>query len=123
MSEDRRTKAQLIAALTRLEGDFERIVQRNAELHGQLADKPVRVPEAEALAGCVRALDPIAKKIQRDVYGISQMANVEVEQVVRHLMGRYNLKLVERLVEPCSRKHLDEASESDLINRIRGEYR
>lgn len=121
MSEDRRTKAQLVEALTRSEAEFERLEKRNEELHAQLADKPAVVPEADALAGCIRSLDRIAEKRSAGYgYGSDVRGNLGVEMVIRHLIGRYGLALVERTVEPCGRKHLDDASDSELIERLRG---
>lgn len=121
MSEDRRTKAQLIAALEQQANEFNRLIERNSELHSQVAAQAVPdVAEASALAGCIRALDPIAKT-RRDGYGFSQQqSSREVEHVVRHLVGRYGLDLVERTMIPCDRRHLDEANDAELIERLRG---
>ena len=120
MSEDRRTKAQLIREIEDVRGELENTRAQNAKLQ-QLVEKPVAVPEADALAGCIRSLDRIAEKRQAGYgYGSDVRGSLGVEMVVRHLIGRYGLALVERSVEPCGRKHLDEASDPELIERLRG---
>lgn len=56
MSEDRRTKAQLLEALEQAELRLVNALERL----DKVPPAPNRVPEADALAACIRALDALA---------------------------------------------------------------
>lgn len=88
MSEDRRTKAQLVEALNKANRDL-------LDAERRIPSAPSPVPAASALAGCIRALDPLVK---RDSYGHGP-ASAEVEQVIRYLVGRYRLDLAENWMD------------------------
>ena len=111
MSEDRRTKAQILEELAETK-------IRLAAAQNRIPDAPKAIPVANALAGCIRALDLIPPA-KASMYA-SPAASSEVAHVLRHLMTRYGVDLTERVTEPCDRRHVDEATDTELIERIRG---
>lgn len=114
MSEDRRTKSQILAELAKAQ---ETIVNLESRIPGA----PTPVPVATALQGAIRALDPIAKQERSSLYSDRTIgASQELIGVMKHLLHRYGVDLTERTVEPCDRRHLDDASETELISRLRG---
>lgn len=117
MNDDRRTKSQLLTELERA----------HAALAAAEAKTPAPiepVPAAQALAGCIRALDLLPKRRTTDPYLRNEpvVDRGEIENILRHLMSRYGVDLVERTTEPCARDHLDDASDAALIDRIRGRF-
>lgn len=116
MTDDRRTKSQILAELDKVQAALDAVEAK--------APKPLEaVPAAQALAGCIRALDLIPKKRTPNTYnGESQPDRAEVANVLRHLMSRYGVDLTVRTVEPCARVHLEDASDDVLIDRIRGRF-
>lgn len=106
MSADRRTKAQLVTELKRAEA---RIDELDA-VKSITIEAPARVPEAETLADCVRALDRLTAHRERWQTGS------EVSRVLRSLADRYGVELfrTEVQVQECSRAHLDEMDGATL---------
>jgi hypothetical protein len=116
MTDDRRTKAQILADLAKSD-------KENMELRERIASQPALpspVPVAVALQGAIRALDPIAKSPSRSLYTDSEVrATADLVGVMKHLLHRYQVDLVEHRTEPCNRQHLDEATEQELVSQLR----
>lgn len=113
MTDDRRTKAQILAELAKAEDQI-------ASLEARFPAAPQPVPVAAALQGAIRALDPIAKSGSRTLYADSEIrATADLVGVMKHLLHRYSVDLVEHRMAPCTRPHLDDATEADLISQLR----
>lgn len=106
MNEDRRTKAQLLEQLAKVE-------QEVSALRGRIVPAPARVPEAEALAGCIRALDQL--KGAGSSYGVS----AEVRRTIIALCEKYGIERVEKITEPCTRRHVEDLSAMDVFTAVR----
>jgi hypothetical protein len=116
MTEDRRTKAQILDELANAQktiGDLEKRIPAPLNV----------VPAASALAGCIRALDTIPASRSRNSYDSNPGPDArEVTHVLQHLIARYGVDLTERVVEPCARVHLDDAPDAVVIDRLRGRF-
>lgn len=113
---DRRTKEQIIEELDKAQRQI-------AALEAKIPSPPVNVPVAAALAGAIRALDPLAKtKAGYSAYDDQKRLNATTELVgvMKHLLHRYGIDLTERTTEPCERRHLDDVTDAELIDRLRG---
>lgn len=117
MNDDRRTKAQIVAELASANKTI-------VELQTRIAPQPQAVPEASALAGCIRALDAIPAERSNGYSSISDKAPSPsaVRNVLEHLMRRYRVDLTVHTTEPCARVHLDDADDAVLIDRLRGRF-
>lgn len=116
MNDDRRTKAQILAELELSQKTIE-------DLRGMIVRPPEPVPAALALAGCIRAIDAIPKvKPSSGYYGTEggHQNVIEITNVLRHLIARYGVDVTERVTEPCSKHHLDDATDAELLERLRG---
>lgn len=114
MNDDRRTKAQI---LSELESANKKIV----ELQQRIPETPRVVPVASALSGCIRALDAIPAPRARNSWDQNNGPDAtEVAHVLRHLIHRYGVDLIERRTEPCARPHLEDATDTELIAQLRG---
>lgn len=103
----RHTKTQLIEELESYRGEQKRLTdQLNA-----VPAPPKPVPEATALAGCIRALDLLNGETPNrgyfDPFNV-RAGQRSVEQLLRLLAARYSVNLIEVHVEPCQREHVDE---------------
>lgn len=117
-TEDRRTKAQLLSELEDARELLRTVNEQNQELE-RSKTRVEPVPVASALAGCVRALDVIAVQ-QNSSYNSSRgLSRDDVVNVIAHLIARYQVDLTVRVVESCSRPHLDDASDEALIATLR----
>jgi len=103
MTEDRRTKAQLLEELA----ETRKRLAESESTKSVTIELPERVPEAEALAGCVRALNAIAERGQYG--GVPNGDRAAAARVLRSLADRYGVQVFTREVvtEPCSRTHVD----------------
>lgn len=112
---DRRTKEQILTELTTAQ-------RKVTELEAKIPAPAPQVPVANALAGAIRALDGLAKAQQDYGYGSEKRltASEDLVGVLKHLLHRYSVDLTSRTVEPCDRPHLEDASDAELIDRIRG---
>lgn len=116
MNEDRRTKAQILLELERVQVELH-------DLEKRIPEPPRVVPVASALAGCIRALDAIPPtKIPAGYQSEPRPDKAQISHVLRHLMSRYDIDLTERTTEPCSRVHIDDVSDEVLFDRIRGRF-
>lgn len=112
MTDDRRTKAQILDELAKAEESI-------AELKQRIPSPPAPVPVAVALQGAIRALDPIANQ-RTSLYSSAEVrASADLVGVMKHLLHRYSIDLVEHRVAPCDRRHLDEANEAELVSQLR----
>lgn len=112
---DRRTKAQLLEELGEARENLKLINSRNRELERAV---PAKVEVADALAGCIRALEPLATR--RSGYNIGfESTGTELGSVIKHLIDRYHLDLTVRVTEPCHRQHIEDASSDDLVRALR----
>lgn len=113
MTDDRRTKAQILDELQRAQKKLD-------EYENRPVVRPDRVPAADALAGCIRALEPLTRESSRSGYGYDRSPKFpELENVLRHLTERYGVDLTVRTVEPCNRPHVDDATDELLIHALR----
>lgn len=91
----------------------------------RLATLP-KVLEADALAGCIRALDPIKEANSRSSNSYNAFSSeraaweTPVRRLLVHLADRYGVSLIERTTEPCSRQHLDEVDPVTFTSALRG---
>lgn len=116
MTDDRRTKAQIVAELASANKTI-------VDLQAQIVPSPPVVPVAAALAGCIGALDALPKKRSSNLYlDGGEPDRGEVANILRHLMSRYGVDLTVHTVEPCQRVHLDDAADDVLIDRLRGRF-
>lgn len=98
---DRRTKAQLLERLDELG-------QQLAELSAEKAQHQKANPavhEADALRGCVRALDVLLPATNQ--YN-APTGTAAIGRLLRLLAAKYGVPLVEVQVRDCARKHVDE---------------
>lgn len=114
----RHTKAQLIEEIESYRGEQKKLVEQlNA-----VPPAPKAVPEAVALAGCIRALDILNGETPNrghfDPFNV-RAGQRAVEQLLRMLASRYGVDLVEVQVEPCRRSHVDEMDLSFVADAIR----
>lgn len=112
MSDDRRTKAQLVAELERAEREA-------SELRARVPVSPARVPEADALADCIRALDGI-KSGQSYSYGSKDPH--AVRRTILALCEKYGIQREERVTEPCERRHVEDMNAVDVISAVRRDF-
>jgi hypothetical protein len=109
MSEDRRTKAQLLAEIERLEE-----ARREDKRRAVNVTVPEHVPEAEALAQCIRALDPLDSR-SRSVYDPAASRG-SIARLLKSLADKYGVEVfrTEHSIEPCERPHLDDLDPAAL---------
>lgn len=121
---DRRTKAEL---LHRIE-ELEKIVDNPPIPEAPLV---VEVPEATALAACVRALDALKDSHRNSVSGarsnyttfgidLSPRRHTDIERVLRLLADRYDIPLVEVETRECTRPHVDELNPQAVKDSLLG---
>lgn len=115
MTEDRRTKAQLLEALATAEKRADDLKDREVYVPAAVA----RVPEADALASCVRALDPL--NTNSGGYGDDSKRGA-IERILHTLAAKYRVQTftTEIRLEPCSRDHIDNIDPMYLADSIRG---
>lgn len=110
-----KTKRELIEEI-----DF--LKERLMESRDKEAPPPKRVPEAEALAACIRALDALEEENSRArPYSFSSPGRGEATgRVLRMLASRFGIELftVDVRHEPCSDAHVHEASTADLVRAL-----
>jgi glutathione S-transferase len=112
MTDDRRTKAQILDELTRVQA-------RLTEFENRPVARVERIPAADALAGCIRALEPLARDSSQSGYSYNRPKFPELENVLKHLLDRYGVDLTVRITEPCNRNHVDDAPDELLIHALR----
>lgn len=114
MTEDRRTKAQILAELEKAE-------KRIDALEARIPREPVRVPEAEALAGCIRSLDSIKERSNYS-YGGGNEASSVVRRTILALCEKYGVKRLEKVTEPCTRRHVEDLSAADVLSAVKRDF-
>lgn len=119
MTQDRRTKEQLLNALAEQKALTGEVQAELSKVKRALEDipkppTPERVPVADALAGCVRALDRIAPK---NHYGST--GNTDVKHVISMLCDRYSVLRVERVTEACQLTHVENLTANDLVEMLK----
>jgi hypothetical protein len=112
VSEDRRTKAQILAEL-------EKAKEQISEMLTRIPREPVRVPEADALAGCIRSLDSI--KDQRS-YGYGNESSSAVRRTILALCEKYGVERFEKVTEPCTRRHVEDLSAADVLSAVKRDF-
>lgn len=102
---DKRTKAELIEALEEKQARVEELLARPEP---EPPTNPKPVPEAIALAGCVRALDALTAP-RRDVYGTTPSDLGAIPRILISLSDRYSAGLVkeQRSIEIEQPVHFD----------------
>lgn len=106
MTEDRRTKKELLERLAEVEA-------KNKQLEREAPAAPTPVPIADALASCIRALDGLSSRHQ------SYRDDTQTHQVLRVLAQKYGMTLKEKVLMPCDRGHLDEIDEFALGQAVK----
>ncbi|WP_405375923.1 MULTISPECIES: hypothetical protein [unclassified Microbacterium] len=109
--EDRRTKAQLLAELNR-------VVREIDALRASVPRDPVRVPEADALAGCIRSLDTLKGTSS----GYSSPNADAVRRTILALCEKYGIQRVEKVTEPCDRRHIEDLSAVDVLTLVKRDF-
>src|SRR5690606_2690767 len=116
MSDDRRTKAQLASEVERLE-------RQVSELQASIPPAPTRVPEAEALAACIRALDKLKDASRGTSYsGYNDGPKPEVARTLLALSEKYGINRVEKVTEPCTRRHVEDMSAMDVLAAVKRDF-
>lgn len=113
--EDRRTKAQILEQLFEAQTTI-------TDLERKIPNAPRQVPEAEALARCIRALDDFLSQSRNSSNSYSYPRNENgsaVERILRSLAGKYSINLVQVEHRDCDRRHIDEANEQELVWALR----
>lgn len=123
------TKAELLERLAKMEAALA-LAEEERDLAAEklrtlIVPTPARVPEAEALAGCIRALDALPTIRSRNSYSgdDGQPDRKTSRRILVALADRYGIELIERATEPCSRAHLDEmpsVSIRDAVGAVMG---
>ncbi|MEX8058715.1 hypothetical protein [Microbacterium sp. 16-032] len=112
MTEDRRTRAQLIRELTRTQAELKTAADKLVA-----ATQDDRTPEVRALDACVRALEPMKSRPSAATYGLVRTAPaVGIEWVLRAVADRYGVDLTREVVAPCQRQHADEMSLAQIAD-------
>lgn len=131
MSEkDPRTKAQLLDELEQAE-DRARIAESDAyraEQRVGVSPGLTPVPEASALAACIRALDSLEERSSGGNYGsyrsigdgVSRPELNTAQRVIEALSVKYKMPPAEIRELPCGRRHVEEMSPGDIVEAIRG---
>lgn len=111
MSTDKRTKAQILAEMAELR-------ERLEEAEKRPVPRPLdRVPIADALAACVRALDALGGR--RDIY--SSHRSDDVAHVLNVLCEKYNVRRVERIEVPCELTHVENLTTAHILDAVKRE--
>jgi len=124
MAEDRRTKTQILEELADVKARLEESESRK----NVTVDAPAPVPEALAIAGCVRALDRLVESHRNSItHGYSpayafagDRQQSDVERVLRLLAARYTVPLIDVQSEPCHRAHVDEIDPASVMAALGG---
>lgn len=109
MTEDRRTKAQLIEELGKAQ---DRISELSTAARAASVD--TRSPEAKALDQCMKALDAIYKERSASFSGRSDQSVRNIDWVLRTLAGKYDIEITRQVPIPCDRQHIDGMSAAEL---------
>lgn len=129
MTEDKRTKADLLDELSEAEATI-RLAKSDAyDAHQALPNAPARIPEADALAACIRALDALTESTKNNGYGSSYSlgytsgdsyrSQTASERVLRSLAAKYSVPLIEIRTEPCSKFHVENPDEERVLSALR----
>jgi hypothetical protein len=115
-----KTKAQIETELAAARQELQTYRTRVLEAEARIPSTPRRVPEADALAQCIRAIDVLDRDDSSTSY--SHGKDTIRHRVIRAVIERYGYKIPEPITitaAACDRRHLDEASEPELINMLR----
>jgi hypothetical protein len=113
------TKAELVERIEALT-----VALAESEVEAREAREKIptirRVPEADALAGCVRALDGIPGEKPEGFYSGSRdiPPTRTIRRVLVALADKYGVDLIERTTEPCDRAHLDQVPPVSLAEAL-----
>lgn len=127
-TKDTRTKAKLLEALEQAEdraSDAEANAYR-AEQRVGVSPGLTPVPEASALAACIRALDSLRDDRQSSMSyqsfgnGHTRPDLNTTQRVIEALAVKYKMPPAEIRELPCVRKHVEDMSPGDLVEAIRG---
>lgn len=119
MTTDKRTKAELLEHIQRLNKEVDELESRPV---ARVAEK---IPEAEALAACIRALDVLAGTRRSTGYNFGESRNEEVERVLISLAARHHIPLTRTVQVDCTRAHIADPDElaRNITNSIQGAIR
>ena len=101
---DRRTKAQILDELNEAKRMLTATTERNRELESAT---PARVPVADAVAGCIRALDRIASTNRSSLGYDPYRKGTDVDHVIDLLIAKYGVP-PKQVFYPakCDREHV-----------------
>jgi len=132
-TEDKRTKADLLVELEEAQRKIRQAKSEAYDAYQALPGRPPAVPEADALAGCIRALEALqeTQRNTRTSYSTNNAYQLnysdsgpryinDVERILRTLAARYGVPLIEVRIEPCSRRHLDEINPDQIMSALHG---
>lgn len=130
-TEDKRTKADLLAELATARQETQDARSAAYKAQQALPGAPTAVPEATALAACIRAIDTMneGRRTSSNVgysstlYAYGNGYNEphqqdEVERLLRSLAAKYGVPLIETRTDPCARRHLDEINPDRIMQAL-----
>jgi hypothetical protein len=124
MTEDRRTKAQLLEAAAAAESRAKSLAAKVEELEARIPAAPKAVPEANALAGCIRALDTLKDSEGRSSsysYG-SDRPTGGVARTILALCEKYGVPRFEKVPQPCERRHIEDLTAMDVMGAVQRQF-
>jgi hypothetical protein len=114
-TKDRRTKAQLLATEQELRDELK---AARAAAYETKTEAPKRVPVADAIAACVRALDQLRPN-DGGFNSYNRKSDNEIPHVIGLLCERYGVQRIERVTEPCTRRHIEDLTPADVVEALR----
>lgn len=109
-----------------LQAEIEDLRERLSTSRAKEAPTLDVVPEATALASCIRAIDKLENTRGNSSslsygYGGGRRDQTATERVLRSLAGKYQIELFHTEIreQSCSRRHLDEISPDQVMYALR----
>ena len=113
------TKAELLAELQAVKENAVAWMERAKKAEKVIIPEPDPVPEAEALAGAINALDKVRTR-SNNYNNDYRPDTTAIALILKHLAAKYGVPLVEVKYEPCARQHLDDIDTIRMADAIRG---
>jgi hypothetical protein len=122
VNDDRRTKAQVLEALAEAEAAKKALTAKVEELEARIPRAPAAVPEADALAGCIRALDRLKDSERSTNYYGGDRPTGPVARTILALCEKYGVPRFEKVPEPCSRRHVEDMTAMDVMTAVQRQF-
>jgi len=132
MTTDKRTRGQLLNELDEAErrvADAELVAYRAQRDAGPVnIEAPARIPEADALAACIRALDALSKSDSTSgSLGYRSYSSGDIvrqlnttQRVIEALAVKYQMPPEKPVMVECHRRHVEDMSPVELVATIQG---